>query len=90
MNPRNVCISSPFFWGFTRTIDLQNVFEREDIVRFILNELRAFLVRENLQDLVERLEDRIRLQGFHIHGEFHIENLKQTKSNEIIYVCSHD
>lgn len=90
MNPRKVCISSPYFWGFTRELNIQNIHTREEIVNFILNELRIFLERENLQDLIERLDDRIRLQGFHIHGEFHIENLKQTPSNEVIYVCSHD
>jgi len=90
MNPRKVCISSPYFWGFTRELNIQNIHTREEIVSFILNELRTFLERENLQDLIERLDNRIRLQGFHIHGEFHIENLKQTPSNEVIYVCSHD
>ena len=90
MNPRKICISSPYFWGFSRELNIQNINTREEIVNFILNELRTFLERENLQDLIERLNDRIRLQGFHIHGEFHIENLKQTRNNEVIYVCSHD
>ena len=90
MNPRKISISSSCLWGFTRELDIQNINTREEIVNFILKELRIFLEGENLQDLIERLNDRIRLQGFHIHGEFHLENLKQTRNNEVIYVCSHD
>ena len=69
MNPTKICISSPF-WGFTRELNIQNINTREEIVNFILNELRTFLERENLQDLIERLNDRIRLQRFPYSFEF--------------------
>ena len=42
MNPRKICISSPYFWGFTRELNIQNINTREEIINFILNELIFF------------------------------------------------
>ena len=85
---RPVFISADLFWGFQRYIDLTKYTTIEQVIQFIIGELREFLVRENLQSLIEKLDDRIRTDGFHIEN---ISNYKSLiiNTSEPIYVCSH-
>lgn len=85
---RRICISCELFWGFNRYIDLDKYTTLQQVIDYILNELRNFLLHENLQSLIGKLDDRIR------NHEFHIENVSNYKSlfvnsDEPIYVCSH-
>ena len=85
---RSVFISAPHFWGFQRYIDLSNYTTLDQVIEYILTELRVFLKGENLQSLIESLDDRIRTHGFHIEKALDYYSLL-VYSNDPIYVCSH-
>ena len=85
---RPVFISADLFWGFQRYVDLNKYSSTEEVVNYILKELRDFLLGENMQSLVERLDDRIRTSGFHIENTTNYNSLL-VYSNDPIYVCSH-
>ena len=71
---RPVFISADLFWGFQRYVDLNKYSSTEEVVNYILKELRDFR-GENMQSLVERLDDRIRTSGFHIENTTNYNSL---------------
>jgi hypothetical protein len=80
-------VSSDTFWGFRLLIDISKFHSIGDIVNFIKNDLKTFLMSRNLIVLVEKLESRV----FHVHHPYdtYQDLLKLTNEDDIIYICDH-
>lgn len=86
VNKKTITLSCKYFWGFSRQIDIDEIDSNEEIINFILNELKLFLKENNLLNLIDILNDLIKNNKYHIH-DFSFADI--LLSNEIIYVCSH-
>lgn len=95
---RKLQLSCDVFWGYNIDVDLTNpgfTCER-DLVNYILNNLRDHLIKNNLDVLREKLDERY--NNYHIHeadyGNYNnnrnfMNNLKGSPLGTIIYVCNH-
>lgn len=87
VNLRSCCLSCKLFWGYTITIDLDDMESNEDIVKVITKSLLGELTQLGLTELIETMDKKIKDNSFHIHRDF--GNVLMTPDNEIIYVCDH-
>lgn len=80
-------VSSDTFWGFRLLIDISKFHTISDIVNFVKNDLKTFLMSRNLIVLVEKLESRL----FHLHHPYdtYQDLLRLTNKDDIIYICDH-
>lgn len=80
-------VSSDVFWGFRLSIDLSHFTTVKEIVEFVKQDMKTFLMSRNLVMLVEKLEAR----SFHIHHPYdtYQDLLKLTKDDDVIYICDH-
>jgi len=95
VNTRKVTISCTYFWGFTRTIDLDKVNSCQEISHFIVHECRQWLTENNMLALVDMIDNIVKTKGYHIHGPDNItesdffNTILLSPPEETIYVCSH-
>ena len=79
-------ISDPIWWGYNMNIDLDDYYNLDDIIKFVLNSLNGTLRSLNLLLQAEFLE-RVKKE-FHIHS-YSFEDILTFKENEIVYICRH-
>lgn len=84
---RTFQISSDLFWGYRLIIDMSKFSDISTIIDYIKNDIRTFLLSRNLQCLVEKLD----ACKFHIHDPYstYSDILKNTTSENVIYICDH-
>lgn len=88
VNNRKIVLSCKLFWGFTTCIDLDEINSNQEMINIILEKLKTMLKRNNLLNLVDKLNRMILDQHFHIH-DLTFEQILLSNSTDIIYVCSH-
>jgi hypothetical protein len=76
-----ICLSAELFWGFSREIEVSQFTNNEEIIEYMVSELKIFLLLENLQLLVEKLEKT----QLHMHDQFNNLN-----NDGLYYICDHD
>jgi hypothetical protein len=76
-----LCLSAELFWGFLREIEVNNFKNNEEIIEYMVSELKKFLLLENLQLLIEKLEKT----KFHMHCQF-----IDLTDDILYYICDHD
>ena len=79
-------ISDPIWWGYNMNIDLDDYYNLDDIIEFVLNSLNGTLRSLNLLLQAEFLE-RVKKE-FHIHS-YSFEDILTFDNNEIVYICRH-
>lgn len=79
-------ISDPLWWGYNMNIDLDDYYNLDDIIEFVLNSLNGTLRSLNLLLQAEFLE-RVKKE-FHIHS-YSFEDILTFKESEIVYICRH-
>ena len=84
---RTFQISSEIFWGYRATLDLLYFENIENIIEYVKNDLKQFLLSRNLQLLVEKLDKT----KFHIHSPYNTYSdiLDKTDVSYVIYICDH-
>lgn len=82
-------ISAKYFWGYRTKIDVKDYDSKEQIIKKVLENCKAFFKENNLLSLVDLLQTNT--SNYHIH-DYTLENLKDLSildCDEIIYVCDH-
>jgi len=93
---KTFCISTTpekLFWGWKSTIDIHEYNTIEKIIEEVKKELKDYLHRGNLDDLVKRVDS---MNNLHIHclnenlifGN-NIDNSQKVYNDEIYYLCDH-
>lgn len=83
---RVIQISDNYFWGFNKTINLNEFKNFDDLALFMKNNLILFLKSNNLLNLAE-IASKLNL---HNHNYNNYEDLYKTNENDIIYLCGAD
>ena len=79
-------ISDPVWWGYNLDVELENFFNLQDIIDYVIDNLNATLRSLNLLPQAEFLE-KVR-KDFHIHN-YNFENILTLEKDEIVYICRH-
>lgn len=79
-------ISDPIWWGYNINVDLDNYYNLEHIIEYVLDSLNGTLRSLNLLPQAEFLE-RVK-KDFHIHN-FSFEDILTFDESEIVYICRH-
>lgn len=80
-------LSDPVWWGFNLEIELNDFYNLDDIINYVIENLEATLKSLNLLPQAEMLKNV--KSEFHIHG-ITFEDLIINKHNEdIVYICRH-
>lgn len=79
-------ISDPIWWGYNINIDLDNYYNLDNIIEYVLDSLNGTLRSLNLLPQAEFLE-KVK-KDFHIHS-YSFEDILTFKENEIVYICRH-
>ena len=79
-------ISDPIWWGYNMNIDLDDYYNLDDIIEFVLNSLNGTLRSLNLLLQAEFLE-RVKKE-FHIHS-YSFEDILTFEQSETVYICRH-
>jgi hypothetical protein len=82
---RKFIASSELFSDFTVEISLYNVESLDDIIKIFVTELRDCLTKNNLNNLVEKLDKK----SFHIHGKT-IEMILVSSYTDSFFICDHE
>jgi len=77
-------ISHEYFWGFNVTVSLNNFKSFEELSKFIIIELKNFLKKNNLLNLLDKTEN-LKLHN-HMYNSY--DELYKT-NDKIIYLCGH-
>ena len=84
MNNRTFQISGGSFGGFETQVNLDLVEKNEDIIQYVINQLRQRL--GNMFTLNEKLDEES--SQYHIHG-IEFGTILISEPNVIFYVCNH-
>ena len=80
-------ISDPIWWGYNIEIDLQDFYNIDEIIKYVLDNLEVTL--ESLNLLIQK-EFLVKVKkDFHIHNSS-FEDILMTKENDIVYLCRHN
>jgi hypothetical protein len=79
-------ISDPIWWGYNIDINLDNYYNLDNIIEYILDNLNVTLRSLNLLPQAEFLE-KVK-KDFHIHN-YRFEDILTFKENETVYICRH-
>ena len=80
-------ISDPIWWGYNLEIELDDFFNLNDIIDFVLENLQATLTSLNLLPQAEMLQ-KVKKE-FHIHG-LEFKDIIEKNDNDTIYICRHE
>ena len=76
--------SSELFSNFQVSISLYKVSTIEDIINTFKDELSSVLKKNNLDNLIKKLNET----DFHIHS-YKIEDILTSNSEDVFYICDH-
>ena len=76
--------SSELFSNFQVSISLYKVSTIEDIINTFKGELSSVLKKNNLDNLIKKLNET----DFHIHS-YKIEDILTSNSEDVFYICDH-
>ena len=76
--------SSELFSNFQVSISLYKVSTIEDIINTFKDELSSVLKKNNLDNLIKKLNET----DFHIHS-YEIEDILTSNSEDVFYICDH-
>jgi len=79
-------ISDPVWWGYNLDIDLDDYYDLDHIIEYVLDSLNGTLRSLNLLPQAEFLE-KIKKE-FHIHG-YTFEEILTFDNTEVVYICRH-
>ena len=88
VNYRKIIISCELFWGFTHFVDLDEIDSIQEIIDLTIIALKDFLKRNNLLNLVDKLNVLIKDKRFHVH-DVTFEDVLLSDDTNTVYVCSH-
>ena len=77
-------VSSELFSNFEVEISLYKVSTIEDIITLFKDELSSVLKKNNLDNLVKKLNET----NFHIHS-YKIEDILTSNPEDVFYICDH-
>lgn len=86
VNIRKFVISCNLFWGYSKSLDLDDYDNNDDIVTTVINDLIEDLEKLNLTELVIKLKDWRLQKKYHIHKEFGEVLL----DDGVQYICNHN
>jgi hypothetical protein len=80
-------MSSLLFWGYRMVLDISHFDNVKSIIEYVKNDIRTFLLSRNLQLLVEKLDEC----QLHIHEPYETfeKLIKNSTSDDVIYICDH-